>query len=502
VSRERKGLTQQVLGGLFWTASGRAARSVLQILVLVVLARLVSPADFGVVSAALVVIGFSGIFAQLGLGPALVQRPDLEPRHLKTAFAASIYSGLLVGAVVWLSAPLVAQFFRMANLVPVLRVLAWCFPIKSLGVVSESLMQRELRFRWLAVRDVTSNFLGYGLVGPLLAWQGQGVWALVTAQLAYLGINTLMLLIGRRPLVSLWLERKAFQELAFFGGGITVARVASYFALQGDNLVVGRWLGSVALGIYGRAYQLMAAPASAIGEVLDIVLFPAMAAVQGDVRRLSLAYRKGVSFIALVVLPVSVLLFGLAPELVAVLLGPKWTDVILPLQILAVGMLFRTSYKMSDSVCRATGVIYRRAWRVVLYAALVVFGSWVGQRWGLAGVSVGVLLALTVNFVLMAQLSLPLLEMSWGDLFQAHLPALRLSAVCGLVLWGLLEPLRQWDIPDAVRLVGAGSATLAAAALLIWIAPRLFVGSDGLWILERLRGSLAGRFTSSRPSPT
>jgi PST family polysaccharide transporter len=227
-----------------------------------------------------------------------------------------------------------------------------------------------------------------------------------------------------------------------------------------------------------------------------------MAAVQGDVRRLGLAYRKGVSFIALIVLPASVLLFGLAPELVAVLLGPQWTDVVLPLQILAAGMLFRTSYKMSDSVCRATGVIYRRAWRVMLYAALVIFGSWVGQHWSLAGVAVGVLIALLVNFILMAQLSLPLLQMSWGNLFQAHLPALRLSAVCGLVLWGLLEPLRQWDIPAAVRLLAAGSGTLAAAVLLAWVAPRLFVGSDGLWMLQRLWGSLPERFTPSRPSPT
>jgi O-antigen/teichoic acid export membrane protein len=502
VTQPKTGLTHRVMTGLFWTASGRAARSVLQVLVLVVLARLVSPADFGVVSAALVVIGFSGIFAQLGLGPALVQRPELESRHLKTAFAASVYFGFIVGGVVWLSAPLMAEFFRMAALEPVLRVLAWSFPLKSLGVVSESLMQRELRFRWLAWRDVASNLLGFGLVGPLLAWQGEGVWALVAAQLAYLGINTALLLIGHRPLVSLWIERRAFRELAFFGGGITVARVASYFALQGDNLVVGRWLGPVALGIYGRAYQLMSAPASAIGEVLDIVLFPAMATVQGDVRRLGLAYRKGVSFIALVVLPASVLLFGLAPELVAVLLGPKWTDVVLPLQILSTGMLFRTSYKMSDSVCRATGVIYRRAWRVVLYAALVLFGSWVGQAWGLSGVAAGVLLALAVNFILMAQLSLPQLEMSWGDLFHAHLPALRLSAVSGLVLWGLLEPLRQWEIPAAVRLLAAGGGTLAAAVIVAWVTPRYFVGSDGLWMLQRLWGSLPERFTPSRPSPT
>jgi PST family polysaccharide transporter len=484
--------------GLFWTASGRAARAALSVLVLVVLARLVSPSDFGVVSAAMVVIGFSTIFAQLGLGPALVQRPELEPRHVRSAFAASVYFGFLLGGVLWVAAPLVSEFFRMTSLEPVLRALAWSFPLRGLGVVSQSLMQRELQFRWLAARDLASNALGFGVVGPVLAWYGFGVWALVAAQLAYVGINTVMLLIGRRPLVGLWPERRAFNDLVYFGGGFTLARMANFLALQGDNLVVGRWLGPLALGIYGRAYQLMAAPASAIGEVLDIVLFPAMASVQDEARRLALAYRKGVSFIALVVLPASVLIFGLAPEIVTVLLGPKWTDVVLPLQILTIGMLFRTSYKISDSMCRATGVIYRRAWRQVIYAALVIGGSWVGQHWGVVGVATGVLLAVTINFLAMAQLSLAVSGMTWGALIRAHLPALLLSAAIGAVLLAILLPLRQLEVPPMLRLVTAGGATLAAGLALTWAAPSIFVGGDGLWMLRTLRGYLPkGLATSS-----
>jgi PST family polysaccharide transporter len=205
-----------------------------------------------------------------------------------------------------------------------------------------------------------------------------------------------------------------------------------------------------------------------------------------------------VSFIALVVLPASVLIFGLAPEIVTVLLGPKWTDVVLPLQILTIGMLFRTSYKISDSMCRATGVIYRRAWRQVIYAALVVGGSWVGQHWGVTGVATGVLLAVTVNFLAMAQLSLAVSGMTWGALIRAHLPALLLSAAIGAVLLAILLPLRQWDVPPLLRLVTAGGATLAAGLALTWAAPSIFVGGDGLWMLRTLRGYLPkGLATSS-----
>jgi PST family polysaccharide transporter len=500
VTARKAGLTDRTVVGMFWTASGKAARAALQLLVLVVLARLITPADFGVVSAALVVIGFSAIFAQLGLGPAIVQRPALEPRHLRSAFAASLYFGLLLGVIIWATAPLVAQFFHMASLEPVLRALAWIFPIRSLGVVSESLLQREMRFDWLASREVASFALGYGLVGWLLALRGWGVWALVAANLAQTASNTVLLLIGRRPPFALWPERQAFRELAYFGGGFTAARIANFLAVQGDKLVVGRWLGASALGIYGRAYQLMSVPASGLGDVLDAVLFPAMASVQHNTQQLALVYRRGVSLIALLVLPTSVLLFGLAPELVSVLLGPRWSDVVVPLQILAIGMLFRTSYKMSDSIARATGAVYRRAWRQGLYAALVMGGSWVGQHWGIPGVAVGVLVAVTVNFLVMAHLSLAVTGLSWGPIVRAHVPALLLSAACAIALWGVLAPLREWQVSQVLRLLAAGGATLVAALALAWTAPKVFVGDDGLWMLRTLRGYLPKRLTPSGSS--
>src|SRR4051794_5204541 len=172
-------LTHRAMSGMAWVAWGNGAMAVLKIGVLVVLTRLLSPADFGVVAAALVVVDFSFNFSQLGLGPALVQRAKLEPRHLSTAFFASTGLGLLVGGALWLTAPLIAQFFRMEHLVPVVRVLALSFPIAGVGIVSDSLLSRELRFRVIANRDVFAYALGYGLVGIVLAVLGWGVWALV-----------------------------------------------------------------------------------------------------------------------------------------------------------------------------------------------------------------------------------------------------------------------------------------------------------------------------------
>src|SRR6185436_17723216 len=179
---------------MFWVAWGSGATAVLRLAVLVILTRLLTPADFGVVSAALIIIFFSLNFSQMGLGPALVQRPVLEPRHVSTAMVSSAGLGLIVAGLIWLLAPLLAVFFRMDHLTPVVRALALIFPIKGVSTVAENLLQRDLRFRLLSNVDVLSYGLGYGGVGITLALLGWGPWALVGAQMAQIAVRAAILL--------------------------------------------------------------------------------------------------------------------------------------------------------------------------------------------------------------------------------------------------------------------------------------------------------------------
>jgi O-antigen/teichoic acid export membrane protein len=488
VTGRRRSLTHQTVAGLLWTTCGKGAYGVLQLVVLAILARLLTPADFGVVSAALIVIALSGIVSQLGMGPALVQRPVLERRHIDTAFAASVFLDTLLGAVIWLGAPIVSGFFRIGNVEPVLRALAWVFPLQGLATVAESLMTRELRFRSLASLDVISYGVGYGVVGITLALLGRGVWALVAAQIAQNVIKTAILLSWQPPRLRSVPQWRAFQDLMYFGGGFTVAKIANQLAAQGDYLVVGRFLGPAALGYYGRAFNLMSAPASGFGTVLDAVLFPAMARVQTSAQRLAAAYRRGLALIALTFLPLSLCLFLLAPEVIHVMLGPHWTPVIAPFQVLVAGMLFRSSSKIADSLTRATGAVYRRAWRQILYAGLVIGGAWVGKHWGITAVAGGVLFAITVNFLLMAHLSLSEARMTWSDLLRAQVPALLIAAVSGTLVWGTATVLRNWALPPLVVLIAGGTVMVGSALVLMLMAPSMFLGADGQWIVDTMRG--------------
>jgi O-antigen/teichoic acid export membrane protein len=493
----KAGLAGDILSGLLWTAWGKGAKTLLQFIVLLILARLMTPVEFGVIGAAMIVIGLSEIFAKVGIGPALVQRPDLNDDHLTTAFSISVLLSIVTGAAIWIAAPLIASFFDHASLTLVLQVLSLIFLIRGVSVTAESLARRNLRFKFLANCETASFAAGYLIVGVGLGLAGHGVWALVAANLVVAAVRTAALL-KIYPPIGIAIKWKELKDLLYFGGGFSIARLANYAALNADYLVVGRWLGIAALGFYGRAYQLMSVSASAFGQVLDEVLFPSMAKMQADRTRLGTAYLRGVSLVALVMLPLSVAGFILAPEIVSVILGDQWREVTLPFQILIAGMLMRTSYKISDSLARATGAVYRRAWRQVVYALLVFFGALVGQWWGIAGVAAGVLIAVTVNFLLMAHISLKLVDETWRRFFGAHSAALAAGVLTLAASYPTAAALRALELHALPVLALTGLTTALVVGVATFLSPGSFLGRDGEWMFFFLKDHVRKQLTGKR----
>ena len=491
-------LTHRAMGGMVWVAWGSGAVGLLKVAVLVILTRLLTPADFGLVTAALVVINFSLNFSQVGLGPAIVQRPVLEARHTTTAFLASVVFGFLLAAITWVAAPAIAQFFHMDRLAPVVRALAVIFIISGVATVPESLLQRDLRFRLIANRDLLAYAVSWLGVGTALAFLGWGAWSLVVAQLTQVTIRTAILLRASPPFLAGQVTWVSFVELMEYGVGQSITRMGVILANQADNMVVGRWLGAAALGIYSRAYQLMQVPTGLVTDVLDKVLFPTMSRVQDDPRRLASAYLRATAALVLIMLPVGVVAAVLAPELVSVAFGSRWQALVAPFQVLALGMVLRAGIRMSDSLSRATGKVYRRAWRQWLYAGLVFLGAWVGLRWGVTGVAVGVLGALLVNYLLMAQLSLSVTQISWNRFAEAQLPALRLTLVITLVTAATTSATRHFGLPALVGLVAGSAAATGTAGLMVYLAPTFALGQYGMGMRDTLRTYLVARLRPAR----
>jgi O-antigen/teichoic acid export membrane protein len=472
----------------------------LQVAVLASLGRLLSPADFGVVGAAMIVVNLALLFSKLGLGPALIQRENLTAAHIETAFFTSIVFGSVLALIVWAFAPAWAGLLGIPAAEPVLRGVAAIFPIKGLNTVAESLMQRDLRFRQLVRIEITSYGFGYALVATVMAANGFGAWSLVAAYLAQALVSTTQSLLAYRPPRPRF-NTRAFKDLVGYGGGITVGRLINYLALNADNFVVGRVLGPAALGSYGRAYQLMSLPVRFIASALD-VLFPVLSRVQVDLPRLQRAFLRSLGAIALLTFPITALVVVGAPEIVVILLGPKWDQVVPPLQVLSLGIFLRSSYRLSDAISYAKGAVYRRAHRQATYAAAVFLGAWIGSRFGITGVAWGVLLALTVHYTLMTHLSLRLLNLGWNKVFNAQLPGMLLALALIIMGWPAAALMRQQGHLAWLTILTVSLLMVATGLLLVRSIPKVFLGEAGHWAWKTFVDTIRRRINRGARPPT
>lgn len=478
-------LSSRAFGGLFWTFSGTGVQVVIHLLVLMALGRLITPADFGLMGAAAVMIAFSQIVSQVGVGPALIQRRDLDPAHIEVAFTISTVVGLILGIGVWFGASALAAFYRIPEVEPVLRGVALLFPLEGLNTVSKSLLARQLRFRLFVALDVGSYIVGYACLGVVLAWMGYGVWALVGANLAQAALRTGAMYHAARHPLRPNLNLRACRDVLGFGVGHSLAQLGHFLSQQGDNFVVGRWLGPTALGVYGRAYTFMVMPATAFGKIVNRILFPVMAHIQDDRDRLASAYERALAVVALVSLPLSSFLLVVAPEFIPVILGPGWTEVIMPFQLFTFSLLFRMSSKISDTVAKAAGAVYARALRQGAFAGMVVLGALIGQQWGVGGVAVAVSIAMGINFLNMAELSRTVTGLSWTRFARAHVPGALLALLIGGAVALTVSGARAAQLGNIPILVVAGLTAAVVTLGALRLQSKLFLGPHGAWAFKR-----------------
>ncbi len=486
-------LRHRTLGGMLWTTSGAGVQTVLRTILMLVLARLIGPEAFGVVGAAVVILNIALVLGQLGLNVAIVQRAELDAAHVRTAFTLAFFWGTALSCAIALLAPAVTAFFGFAGLTDVLRAIALIPLLSNASLVAEGLLQRSLAFRKLAIVSVITFLLGFGVVGIGLAVLGWGVWALVAAYLSETAARAVILMAVQPHPKKFLLNRAAAKNLMTFGGGYTGWRLAQAAAQSLDNVVVGRWLGAEALGLYGRAYQITSMPTALLGRAFTIVLFPVLSRVQQDLPRLASAYRQILSVVAVLTLPVVAGAVVLAPELVIVLLGPAWKGVILPLQILAPGIFFRMGFQLNIAAISATGAIYPAAWRQGLYAAAVLTGALIGQHWGLPGVAGGVVCAMFLHFLTNSHLIIHITALRPSEFIWAHQRGLLLGSLIGIELAVLATLLRNADAtPIAILVVCTLALAVTMTVVLRYLADML-IGPDALWLLRSIARRLPRR---------
>ena len=379
-------LTRTVFEGTSWTALSQVGRQVLQLTVIVVLARLLSPGDIGVVAMATVVTGFVALFSDLGTSAAVIQKAEHSPGFLSAVFWLNLGFGVGTMLVVTASASWIAAFYGEPRLTAILVVLSVSFPLTGLFVLQRALLERAMDFQLLARVEMFSTVSG-GAVGILVAFMGGGIWALVMQSLVSTTSMAVLLWVfgGWRPRFEMDLAE--VRGIVGFSGHLTGFNVINYFSRNADYVLIGRLLGSTELGYYSMAYRILMFPLQNLSSVITRVTLPAFSRIQGDDARFRSAYLRCIGVIALLSFPLMALVFTTAKPFVQAVLGEPWLPVV-PL------LLIFSPVGLVQSVGSTVGVLYiaknRTAllFRWGLYGGLIIVTSFiVGLNWGIIGVA-------------------------------------------------------------------------------------------------------------------
>jgi O-antigen/teichoic acid export membrane protein len=374
-------LLKQTLAGIAWTSVSRAVAQLASFGLTLLLARMLTPADFGLLGMAVVLSGFLALLGELGLGAALVQRADLDERHRSSAFWLSVGSGFVLALALALLAPAIAAFYREPRVMPVVQVLALDFVLAPLRSVQSALLSRAMAFRALAAVEIAGVLIS-SAVAAGLALKGYGVWALVARQLCSSGVQTLALWVLSRWRPSFTVDRHALKELWRFSSHLLGFGVLNYWARKADDLMIGRVLGTGPLGLYSRAYGTMMLPLTEITGVFGKVMFPLLSRIQNDKARTKLIYLRALSAISMVTFPLMLVLLVASEPLVLVMYGEKWRGMIPTLQIYCVVGAFQ-------SIGTTVGWIYqsqgRTDWMLrwgIVASPMIVLALGIGVSFG------------------------------------------------------------------------------------------------------------------------
>jgi PST family polysaccharide transporter len=458
--------------GVAWALVATLAGRVVTLAALAVLARILSPDDFGLVAFALVFILYVDTIGDLGTSAALIHWPDRREEAAQLTFLVSLASALVWWGLTWALADPVAGFFGSPEGSDVLRALAWSFPLRALGTTHDALLQKDLRFRARVVPELVQAGAKGG-VSLALALLGWGVWSLVWGQLAGLALwsAVLWLVVPWRPSRSLPLGLA--RPVLGYGKSIVAVNLLAAVTHHADLAVVGRMLGTTALGFYQIAYKIPEVAITLLVRVTSKVIFPAFSRVHQAGTGLRDAYLATLRYTALLTFPAAAGLVVLAEPIVLVFFGEEWRPAIPIFRALAVYAGLRAVGTHVGDVLKATGRPGVLARLGVLKACLLLPALVHGGRSGAVEVAVAMTVVTAVGLLLNLGTIVVLDGVRPGQLVRALWPALAATTVMvgGLVGWLRLAPATG---PAAtLALAVPAGATLYVAALAVW-DPALF----------------------------
>lgn len=387
---------QKTRRGVKWSVIDQVVRQLVTLVISGVLSRLLTPAEFGLLGMVTVAIGFLQVLKDIGLGSSIIQKQGITSEEQSTIFWLNLILGAVMAVVLVIIAPFIAAFFDEPQLTLLIRVMSINFIISSMAIVPDALIMKAIDFKSYFFRNFGTTVLG-GVLGILMAFKGYGVWALIGQSLltTTAGLFISFGMIKWRPqfIFKIGLLKSHLR----YSAPLLADSSINYWVRNIDNLLVGKYLGAVQLGIYTRAYNLMLLPIRQISSTLSRVMFPSFSLIQHDKEKMWEQYCKMMSLVAMISFPVMVLLGVYAREAILIVYGHQWMEVVPIFKILCFLGAAQSIATIAGPVYYSTGktaLLFRvgLVTKTIMIAGIVgglIYGGLIGMVWGYTFTSMG-----------------------------------------------------------------------------------------------------------------
>lgn len=351
---DKKSLKHKALAGVLWSAVDKLSVKLIVLGIGIVLARLLSPSDFGLVGMLTIFMALSSLVVDSGFSQALVQKANPTQSDYSTAFFFNVGVGVVCYGVLFFAAPFVADFYQLPILKPLLRVMSLTFVVNSLGVVQRARLLIKIDLKTTAKINIIGIMVG-GTVGMVLAYKGFGVWALAFQSLISQTTITAAYWLFSKWRPSRVFSRNSFRSMLKFGSKLLAAGTLATVEVNIFSIVIGKFYRARELGFYSNARQISEISSGTIGEIINTVTFPILCSIKEDQHRMIGAYSKMLSMTAFVIFPVMTLIAVLAEPFVIGVLTEKWLPAVVLIQWLCIARMFTPISALNMNILNAVG---------------------------------------------------------------------------------------------------------------------------------------------------
>ncbi len=437
---ESGGLKKKAVKGIGWSAVDSFASQGITFLVGLVLARLLSPAEYGLIGIVTILISISNTIVDSGFSNSLIRKPDLSIEDYSTTFIFNIALSVIMYLILVVVAPWIAKFFNREQLTPITRVLGIVVIVNALAIVQRTKLVREIDFKRQAKISVLSSSVS-GIVGISLAYLGFGVWALVAQQLSRQVVNTFGLWISAHWVPSLMFSKQSFKYQFQFGWKLLLSQLMNTIWNEANNVVIGRCYSPASLGQYSRAHQFSTLFSSNMTAIIQRVSFPVLSSIQDDNERLKVGYKRIIQNTVLLSFTGMLALAACSQPLIFTLIGEKWAQAASFLPILCFNFMLYPIRAINTNMLQVAGrtdqLLLLEIMKKVIYLIPLCLGIFVGIYWMLWGNVIAGVIGFCLNAHFSGRYIHYTIAQQLVDIFPSFLFGLAVSGgMYVVVFWG------------------------------------------------------------------